>query len=256
LWLQARMPRFLRPDLPPWLQEIILRCLEPLAASRYPTAAHLAFDLSHPDQVRLSERSSSTKGAGFRTNLRRWFKAVGMHYTPSPPPVEQLARIPIVMVALPHQDVSDATLFSMREAVASVLGSRATVSSFDMSQARLACVTVIDPGQSNSTRDQQSETTLHRHHLAQLRRWSKPLEHLGHQTSCHVLEARDVADALLSYARGNNVTVIVMGAATHGLQLQRFVTTVPIKVAMGAPCSVLLVKQTLPFEALGPASSG
>jgi hypothetical protein len=36
--------------------------------------------------------------------------------------------------------------------------------------------------------------------------------------------------------------------ATHGLQMQRFVATVPIKVAMGAPCTVILVKQALPFE--------
>jgi nucleotide-binding universal stress UspA family protein len=37
--------------------------------------------------------------------------------------------------------------------------------------------------------------------------------------------------------------MIVMGAATHGLQLQRFIATVPIKVAMHAPCTVILVKQ-------------
>jgi nucleotide-binding universal stress UspA family protein len=43
--------------------------------------------------------------------------------------------------------------------------------------------------------------------------------------------------------------MIVMGAATHGLQMQRFVATVPIKVAMDAPCTVILVKQTLPFSA-------
>ena len=42
-----------------------------------------------------------------------------------------------------------------------------------------------------------------------------------------------------------------MGAATHGLKTQRFVATVPIKVAMDAPCTVVLVKQRLPFEMLG-----
>jgi hypothetical protein len=41
-----------------------------------------------------------------------------------------------------------------------------------------------------------------------------------------------------------------MGAATHGLKTQRFVATVPIKVAMDAPCTIILVKQALPFEAL------
>jgi nucleotide-binding universal stress UspA family protein len=84
-----------------------------------------------------------------------------------------------------------------------------------------------------------------------LRQWAQPLDHPGHQTSYHVLETGDVAQALLDYARGNNVSVIVMGAATHGLKTQRFVATVPIKVAMAAPCTIILVKQSLPFELLG-----
>ena len=65
-----------------------------------------------------------------------------------------------------------------------------------------------------------------------------------------MLESGDVADALLRYAEGNHVNMIILGAATHGLQMQRFVATVPIKVAMEAPCTVILVKQSLPFEAL------
>jgi nucleotide-binding universal stress UspA family protein len=59
-----------------------------------------------------------------------------------------------------------------------------------------------------------------------------------------------VAQALLDYARGNRVNVIVMGAATHGLKTQRLLATVPVKVAMDAPCTVILVKQALPFERL------
>jgi nucleotide-binding universal stress UspA family protein len=78
--------------------------------------------------------------------------------------------------------------------------------------------------------------------------WAQPLDLREHQMSCHVLESGDVAEALLRYAEGNHVTMILMGAATHGLQMQRFVATVPIKVAMGAPCTVILVKQALPFE--------
>jgi hypothetical protein len=33
------------------------------------------------------------------------------------------------------------------------------------------------------------------------------------------------------------------------------VATVPIKVAMDAPCTIILVKQSLPFELLGDGSS-
>src|ERR1019366_3270508 len=52
LWRDPVPPRGLRTDYPPWLQEIVLRCLEIEPAWRYPTAAQLAFDLSYPTQVK------------------------------------------------------------------------------------------------------------------------------------------------------------------------------------------------------------
>ena len=57
LWRDPVPPRRLRPDYPPWLQEIVLRCLAIEPAWRYPTAAQLAFDLAHPEKVRLTARS-------------------------------------------------------------------------------------------------------------------------------------------------------------------------------------------------------
>ena len=147
------------------------------------------------------------------------------------------------MVAVPHKDVSDATLYSLRQAVARSLGTRPG--------ARLACVSVISPSQTSASDSAKSETSVQRRYINTLRQWAQPLDLPGNQTSYHVLESGDVAQALLSYANGNNVSVIVMGAATHGLKTQRFVATVPIKVAMDAPCTVILVKQALPFEHLG-----
>jgi serine/threonine protein kinase len=52
LYHEPRPLRALQPHIAPWLQEIILRCLEVEADHRYPTAAQLAFDLAHPDAVR------------------------------------------------------------------------------------------------------------------------------------------------------------------------------------------------------------
>ena len=242
LWMDPPPPRKLRPDLPEWFQEVILRCLEPEAAQRYPSAAHLAFDLRHPEQITVTEKGRNTTGTGFRTHFKRWIKAAGMHYQPSPLPAHQIEEVPIVMVAIPHKDVSDATLYSLRQAVARSMGTRPG--------ARLACVTVISPGQTSTSNDASSETSLHRRYLASLRQWAQPLEMPGHQTSFHVLESGDVAQALINYAAGNHVSLIVMGAATHGLMTQRIVATVPIKVAMDAPCTVILVKQALPFELL------
>jgi len=242
LWMDPPPPRKLQPHLPEWLQEVILRCLEPEAAKRYPSAAHLAFDLRHPEQVTVTELGRNTTGTGFGTHFKRWLKAAGMHYQPSPLPSQQIEEVPIIMVAIPHKDVQDATLYSLRQAVARSLGTR--------QGARLACVSVISPRQTSTSSDERSETSVHRKYLASLRRWAQPLDLRGHQTSYHVIEASDVAQALVNYAAGNQVSLIVMGAATHGLKTQRFVATVPIKVAMDAPCTVILVKQTLPFERL------
>ena len=245
LWMDPQPPRARRADLPEWLQEIILRCLEPAAAERYPSAAHLAFDLTHPDQVQVTERGQRLKGTGAGTHIKRWLRAAGAEYQPSPLPARQIAEVPILMVAVPHRDVTDATLYSLREAVGRSLGIRPG--------ARLAVVTVVAPGAASTTDAGKSETALHRQMLAMLKNWTVGLKLDGHQVSYHVLEDGDPADAIVRYAETNRVGMIVMGAATHGLQLQRFVATVPIKVAMRAPCTVILVKQTMPFAELHQA---
>ena len=247
LWMDPQPPRARRADLPEWLQEVILRCLEPAAAERYPSAAHLAFDLTHPDQVQVTERGQRLKGTGAGTHNKRWLRAAGAEYQPSPLPARQIAEVPILMVAVPHRDVTDATLYSLREAVGRSLGIRPG--------ARLAVVTVVAPGAASTTDAGKSETALHRQMLAMLKNWTVGLKLDGHQVSYHVLEDGDPADAIVRYAETNRVGMIVMGAATHGLQLQRFVATVPIKVAMRAPCTVILVKQTMPFAELHQAGA-
>ncbi len=245
LWMTPAPPRKHRADIPAWLQEIILRCLEPEAAQRYPSAAHLAFDLANPGQVLITERGERLHGTPLRTHLKRWFRAAGMQYTPSPLPAQQIEDTPILMVAVPHADVSDATLYSLRQAVGRSLGIRPG--------ARLACVTVISPSASSLTDSERSETTLHRQHMARLRQWAQGLDLAGHSVSYHVLEAGDVAHALVRYAASNHVSMMILGAATHGLQTQRFIATVPMRVARDAHCTVILVKQALPFAQLGQA---
>jgi serine/threonine protein kinase len=248
LWMSPAPPRKHRAEIPPWLQEIILRCLEPVASNRYPSAAHLAFDLANPEQVLLTERSERLRGTPWRTHLRHWLRAAGMHYQPSPLPAQQIEDTPILMVAVPHADVTDATLYSLRQAVGRSLGIRPG--------ARLACVTVISPSASSTSDSDRSETTLHRQHMARLRQWAQGLDLAGHPVSYHVLEASDVAHALVRYAANNHVSMMILGAATHGLQMQRFIATVPMRVARDAPCTVILVKQALPFEQLGQELAG
>ncbi len=242
LWMDPVPPRKWRPELPEWLQEVILRCLEPEAAQRYASAAHLAFDLSHPQQVQVTDRGRRVRSTGFWAHLKRWVRAAGMHYQPSALPSRQIDEVPIIMVAVPNRDVSDAILYSLREAVSRALGT--------VPGARLACVSVINPGETPGHDAASSETTVHRRYLGMLRQWAQPLDLSGQTVSFHILENGDVAQALLRYAQGNHVSMIVMGAATHGLQMQRLLATVPVRVAMAAPCTVVLVKQALPFDQL------
>jgi len=241
LWMDPAPPRALNPEVPPWLQEVILHCLEPVAAARPPSAAHLAFDLGDPDQVQVGPRGLRTTRTPFTAHVRRWLRAAGMHYQPSALPSERVGEIPIVMVAVPHHDTTDATLYALRQAVDRSLGIRPG--------ARLACVTVV-----RSAGAQEDEAGLHRHHAEQLRQWARGLDLQGRQVSFHVLQSDDVAGALLAYAQTNQVSLIVMGAATHGLALQRWIPTVPARVAAEAPCSVLLVKDALPFALLSQAA--
>src|SRR5215813_12913685 len=73
LWRDPQPPRKLRADYPPWLQEIVLRCLEIQPVWRHPTASQLAFDLAHPVQVKLTARSERLQHDPCRTVLRRRF---------------------------------------------------------------------------------------------------------------------------------------------------------------------------------------
>jgi eukaryotic-like serine/threonine-protein kinase len=243
LWMSAPPPKRVRPDTPDWLQEIILHCLHAQADERYPSAAHLAFDLLHPNQVQITALGKRTEGPGFWRTLKLWVRAAGMEYEPSPIPAKQLIeRVPIVMVALPHEDVDETILYSMRIETERALG--------NLPGARLAVVSVASSALTAASDEESSEIGVHRLLLTRLQRWAKPLERASQQCSYHVLEASDIADTLLKYAKANHASILIMGAATHGLQMQRFVATIPTKVAMQAPCTVMLVKGALPFEHL------
>jgi len=231
LWMDPVPPRRLRDEVPEWLQEVVLRLLEPQAEHRYPSAKHLAFDLENPDQVAVTARGRRLHGTPWHGKLRRWLRAAGLQYEPSTMPSRQIDEVPIVLVAVPNRGASDGTLYSLRQASARSLGIRPG--------ARLACITVAPP-------DAADDSDTQRRLLEQLRRWAEPLALGQHQVSFHVLGSGDVAGAIVRYAKRNAVSIIVIGAATHGLKLQPIVPTIPVKVAMQAPCTVMLVKEDLP----------
>src|ERR1700742_4599136 len=108
LWRDPVPPRKLRADYPAWLQEVVLRCLEIEPVWRHPTASQLAFELGHPDQVKLTARSERLKRDPISTVLRRRFNRGLTLPKPKSDVAAQLASGPIVVVALDTAEGSEA----------------------------------------------------------------------------------------------------------------------------------------------------
>src|SRR5437763_8078091 len=121
LWRDPHPPRKLRGDYPPWLQEIVLRCLEIQPVWRYPTASQLAFDLGHPEQVKLTARSERTKRDPLSTVWRRRFNRGVTLPHPKSDVAVQLASGPIVVVAIDTLEGSPALNEALRVTTARIL---------------------------------------------------------------------------------------------------------------------------------------
>jgi hypothetical protein len=233
-------PRALAPGVPPWLQEVVLRCLEPDAADRYATAAQVAFDLTHPAHVAVGERGARARRAGLGARLRRWIRAVGDQGEDAARPSAQLFRAPIVLAAVATQRPDEARFEALRRGVSRFLEGGA-------GEVRLACVTVIPPTPELGGRTEEDTAGGRRiRHLVLLRHWAEPLRLAPGRLSMHVLESADPAAALLEYARSNHVDHIVIGAPPPGVPASVRASTVSLRVAAAAPCTVTLVRQPAP----------
>lgn len=237
LYVDPVPPRALAPELPEWLQEIIMRCLEVDPVRRYPSAAHLAFDLTHPQQVTVTERGRRMRSLGVGQRFKRWLRAAGWEPGPCPPPTTQLAQAPIVLVAVATHHTNevqfDAMRASVRQAMAMVDGTR------------LACVTVIRPVSAlGGATEEESASAIHLKHQVQLRHWAEPLRLPQERISFHVLESSDPAESLVDYAIVNHVNNIVIGAPPPNMPGSRVISTVATRVVAEAPCTVTVVRAT------------
>lgn len=261
LWRDPVPPRALVPTLPEWLQEVILRCLDPEPSGRYPSAAQAAFDLAHPEHVGITARGRRRRRDGPLPVLRRWLRAVGLEPGEGPAHRGRLAGPSIVLVAVATQHEDEAQLEAIRETVRRMRSGGGAQ--------RLACITVIKPApELGGTTEEEAATSQRIKHLVLLRRWAEPLGLGAGQISFHAIEASDAADAIVRFARMNQVDHVVIGSpprdvplrgmlgtvssrvspdvAPEPLQLLRLLGTVSSKVAADAPCTVTVVRPPPP----------
>ncbi len=234
LWRDPVPPRKLNPAIPPWFQEIVLRCLEVKAGRRYPTAAQLAHDLRHPDQVVLTQRAAKMEKDGFFAVLKRKGEPP-MGLIDSPPPHgAEVSDAPIVTVAVNLDDMTPALADKLRRTALRILERSP--------DARLSVLNVLKLNRIalDQTLDEDGNNK-HVQRLVDLKDWARPMSLAQGRITFHVLEAIDPADTILDYARVNNVDHLIMGARANST-MRKLLGSVSGKVAAEAPCSVTVVR--------------
>jgi protein-serine/threonine kinase len=239
LYVDPVPPRALRKDCPPWLQEVILRCLEVKPEDRYATAAQLALALQSPAQVPLTRRAEKLERMGRMARLRRWFFAMGSEPDAKPATTSEIIqRSTIVMAAVDVEGGAEQLLQELRETVRRVL--------LTEPGARLACVSVMRTARIGmDERVDASGQSLHVKQLVQLKHWARPISKALNlddgRLTFHVLEAPDAAAAIVEFARRNHVDHILMGARTASA-MRRFLGSVSSQVVAESECTVTVVR--------------
>ncbi|EEW23764.1 serine/threonine protein kinase [Rhodobacter ferrooxidans] len=244
LWRAPLPPRAIDRTIPEWLQEIILHALEVDPARRYQSAAQMLFDLTHPGQVKLTERSRKTEADGALTRFRRWrqmrrVKGFAAPHTTS----AQINRAAIIMVAVDLSPEMERLAGQLLLAVQRMLNNRP--------DARVACVNVIKTariGIDTTTTDEGDH--MHVARLVALRTWAESLDLTEDRLTFTILEGSDPARILIDHAETLHVDHIVMGARSHS-STRRFLGSVSSQVVSEASCSVTVIR--MPMVAQGAA---
>lgn len=234
LWRDPEPPRALRADYPPWLQEIVLRCLEVEPAWRHPTAAQLVFDLTHPTEVKLTTRSERLKRDPWSAVLRRRFNN-DLKRPRRTSVSSQLDAAPIIAVAV---DLSGTAALNDELLV---MAGRIMAT---LPAARLACINVMKLNR--IALDTTLDAAGHNKHierLVALRHWAEPLKLEPSRLTVHVIEAVDPAGAILEFARANHVNHVLLGARQNSM-MRKLLGSVSARVAAEAGCAVTVVRPT------------
>jgi len=224
-------PRCHRPDLPAWLQEIILRCLEIRPERRFATAKEIAHLLAHPEAVHVGSRGHRTRPPGWWQRLRGWQRSVFQKFDehPAPRPYELLTTSPHVLVALDLDYCSEALGEAMRRAVRRL--ARSEPNSY------FTCLSVL-PAQERSRHHAATAPDVARQ--VAMRHWAQPLKLASPRLVFQVIPG-DPARAIVDYAHQHQVDQIVIGARASSA-LRQHLGSVSAAVAAQAPCSVTVVR--------------
>ena len=234
-WVEPEAPRALNPEIPEWLQEIILRAIETDPSARYQSCAQMLFDLLHPAQVVLTARAHRLTRAGRIAQFKRWRAARKITAFKAPPTLgAQIDKAPILMVAVDLSPEMEPLAARLLRAVSRML--------VIQPDARVSCVNVIRQARIGlDVALDEAGNNLHVARLVALRAWGAGLDLPEGRVTYSVLEATDPGDVIVDYASHNHVDHIMMGARGHS-STRRFLGSVSSHVVARAPCSVTVIR--------------
>ena len=235
LWREPVPPCVVNSCVPPWLQEVILHCMEHDASARYQSAAHIALDLRHPEQVVLSARAGRTEVLGVVPQFKRWWRA--RRATDLEGRLQQRSgtRAVVILVAVDTEHPDDERHSPLQWTTEQIV-------SLNL-EYRLMCVSVIRSAPvGEGATELKTATGKHLEHKIRLRRWIEPLKLAPSRISLHVVEAANAADMLLELARANHVDLIVLGAPGPSRKTLGWWRSAASTVTANAPCSVHVVR--------------
>ena len=168
VWRDPIPPRALKPEISAALQEVILKCIEPLPDKRYKTAEELAFDLRHLDLVELTERSGRKQRADSRTSFGRWLRVRSTMREILASAIKPQPSAPIILVAVDLRPGLDELRQALLDSTVSVLA--------NIPGARIACLNVMQTSllAIDENVDDKGDN-IHVHRMAMLRHWAEPL---------------------------------------------------------------------------------
>ena len=193
-------------DVPPWLQEVILHCLEHDAAARYQSAAHVALDLRHPEQVVTVGAGATDRGAGLLPAVEAMVARAARRRSPLADERRSRPRAVVILVAVDTEHPDDERHSPLQWTTRQIVSLNPRVS---------ADVRIGDPQRAAgrraapSSRPRPASISSTR---CGCRHWVEPLKLAPSRVSLHVVEAANAADTLLELARANHVDLIVLGA--------------------------------------------
>lgn len=237
LYHEPKPLRALQPQLPAWVQEIILKCMEVDPDHRYQSAGQLAHALRNPDQVVLTERAERITSPGLIKRVRNWWQWQNRVIAPPMRIADRLDKAAIIMCALDFSaDEADVISDAVKRLVRRLLETDP--------EARLVCLTILKTSlvKIDETLDQGGRN-IYLKRLVAMKEWARSLDLPEESISFHVIEAVDPAQAILDYAGFNAVDHIVMGARGYS-KLRRHLGSVSSRVVAEASCSVTVVRIT------------